>query len=113
VAEIPAGMLRVSQSPSLFAPSRGAGVYSYFGRGGRRGGDATFGERVAASLGEGGGGAAGGGKLGRGARVRHPSLGEGVILELEGEGDHAKYTVFFNRAGKRKLLARYADLEPL
>jgi DNA helicase-2/ATP-dependent DNA helicase PcrA len=107
VAEIPAGLLRVSESPSLFGSSRGGSVYSYFGRGDRRGG-ATFGERVAAQLeGE------GGGKLGRGARVRHPSLGEGVILELEGDGDHAKYTVFFNRAGKRKLLARYADLEPV
>ena len=46
-----------------------------------------------------------------GRRVRHPTLGHGVILEIEGEGDDAKFTVFFDRAGKKKLIARYASLE--
>ncbi len=49
----------------------------------------------------------------RGSRVRHPTLGQGVVLELDGQGDEAKITVFFERAGKRKLVARYANLELL
>jgi hypothetical protein len=36
-----------------------------------------------------------------------------VVLELEGSGDDAKYTIFFERAGKKKLIARYANLETL
>jgi DNA helicase-2/ATP-dependent DNA helicase PcrA len=51
--------------------------------------------------------------LRRGGRVRHASLGEGVILDLEGEGEGAKITVFFDRVGKRKLVAKYASLELL
>jgi DNA helicase-2/ATP-dependent DNA helicase PcrA len=49
----------------------------------------------------------------RGSRVRHPTLGNGVILELEGQGDDARLTVFFEKAGKRKLVAKYANLEML
>jgi DNA helicase-2/ATP-dependent DNA helicase PcrA len=45
--------------------------------------------------------------------VRHVSLGEGVVLELEGEGDQLKVTVFFKSAGKRKMVAKYASLEVL
>jgi DNA helicase-2/ATP-dependent DNA helicase PcrA len=51
--------------------------------------------------------------LRRGSRVRHPTLGHGVVLELEGQGEDAKITVFFDRTGKRKLIARYANLEML
>ena len=36
-----------------------------------------------------------------------------LVLEVEGTGDDLKLTVFFHRAGKRKILARYAALEPL
>ena len=49
----------------------------------------------------------------RGSRVRHPTLGQGVVLELEGEGEEMKLVVFFERAGKRKLIARFANLEVL
>jgi DNA helicase-2/ATP-dependent DNA helicase PcrA len=52
-------------------------------------------------------------ELRKGSRVRHPTLGEGVVLELEGSGDEGKITVYFQRAGKRKLVARYASLELL
>jgi DNA helicase-2/ATP-dependent DNA helicase PcrA len=52
-------------------------------------------------------------ELRRGSRVRHPTLGAGTVLALEGLGDQAKLTVFFERAGKRKLLAKYANLEVL
>jgi len=43
----------------------------------------------------------------------HPTLGPGVILAVEGEGDNAKLTVFFDKAGKRRLIAKFAALEPL
>ncbi len=52
-------------------------------------------------------------ELRRGAGVKHPTLGPGVILAVEGEGDNAKLTVYFEKAGKRRLIARYASLEPL
>jgi DNA helicase-2/ATP-dependent DNA helicase PcrA len=51
--------------------------------------------------------------LKRGSRVRHPTLGPGVVLELEGQGDEARITVFFEKAGKRKLVAKFANLEML
>jgi DNA helicase-2/ATP-dependent DNA helicase PcrA len=51
--------------------------------------------------------------LKRGSRVRHPTLGQGVVLELEGQGEDARITVFFEKAGKRKLIAKFASLEML
>ena len=48
----------------------------------------------------------------QGMGVLHPKLGRGVVLEIDGEGDNAKLTVFFDRAGKRRLIAKYAGLEP-
>jgi DNA helicase-2/ATP-dependent DNA helicase PcrA len=51
--------------------------------------------------------------LERGQGVRHPTLGSGVILEVDGSGDNAKLTVFFDRGGKRRLIAKYAGLRPL
>ncbi|HYX22725.1 MAG TPA: UvrD-helicase domain-containing protein [Thermoanaerobaculia bacterium] len=51
--------------------------------------------------------------LRRGSRVRHPTLGPGVVLEFEGEGDEARLTVFFEKSGKRKLVAKFANLEML
>jgi DNA helicase-2/ATP-dependent DNA helicase PcrA len=51
--------------------------------------------------------------LERGQGVRHPKLGSGVILEVEGSGENAKLTVFFDRGGKRRLIAKYAGLRPL
>jgi DNA helicase II / ATP-dependent DNA helicase PcrA len=50
--------------------------------------------------------------LRRGRRVRHPRYGYGVILAQEGSGDDTRLTVFFDRAGKKKFMARYADLTP-
>ncbi|MBK9963477.1 MAG: UvrD-helicase domain-containing protein [Holophagales bacterium] len=46
----------------------------------------------------------------RGARVRHPEYGVGVILLVEGSGDQEKLTVYFDRAGRRKFVARYSQL---
>ena len=50
------------------------------------------------------------GPLQRGRRVRHPRYGVGVILAQEGSGDDTRLTVYFDRAGKKKFVARYADL---
>ena len=47
----------------------------------------------------------------KGSRVRHPTLGSGVVLEIDGAGDDAKLTVYFDRAGKKRLVAKYAALE--
>ena len=35
--------------------------------------------------------------LGKGARVKHPKYGEGVIFAREGDGEDAKLTVQFSR----------------
>ena len=50
------------------------------------------------------------GDLRRGRRVRHPRYGIGTILSQEGSGDDTRLTVYFERAGKKKFVARYADL---
>ena len=50
--------------------------------------------------------------LARGRRVRHPRYGYGVVLAQEGSGDQMRLTVYFDRAGKKKFVARYADLTP-
>jgi ATP-dependent DNA helicase UvrD/PcrA len=50
--------------------------------------------------------------LSRGRRVRHPRYGYGVILSQEGSGEETRLTVYFDRAGKKKFIARYADLTP-
>ncbi|HXG59472.1 MAG TPA: 3'-5' exonuclease, partial [Thermoanaerobaculia bacterium] len=55
-------------------------------------------------------GASSGMELKRGARVRHDQFGEGTILTMEGSGPDAKLTVYFDRAGSKKFIARYAKL---
>ena len=49
-------------------------------------------------------------ELKRGARVRHEQFGEGIILTIEGSGPDAKLTVYFDRAGSKKFIAKYAKL---
>ncbi|MET0151215.1 MAG: UvrD-helicase domain-containing protein [Candidatus Binatia bacterium] len=48
-----------------------------------------------------------------GTRVRHPTLGEGVVRASEGAGDREKVTVMFGGFGLRKLAASVARLEAL
>jgi len=48
-----------------------------------------------------------------GARVRHRKLGEGVILNVEGSGAHARVEVNFEGEGRKWLMLQYANLEPL
>ncbi|MDP9361520.1 MAG: hypothetical protein M3P29_08715, partial [Acidobacteriota bacterium] len=48
--------------------------------------------------------------LKRGQRVRHEQFGDGTILTMEGSGPDAKLTVYFDRIGSKKFIARYAKL---
>ena len=48
----------------------------------------------------------------RGGRVRHPEYGVGVVLLVEGSGDQEKLTVYFDRAGRKKFVARFSNLSP-
>jgi len=50
------------------------------------------------------------GELKRGQRVRHEQFGDGIILTMEGSGPDAKLNVYFDRAGSRKFIAKYAKL---
>ena len=97
IAEIPEESLTVTDSPDLFANMRTRGAYSFFGR-------SEPGRGIKGSSSE---------PAARGRRVRHPTLGDGVVLESEGGGDSSKLTVYFDRVGKRKLVAKYAGLEYL
>ncbi len=47
-----------------------------------------------------------------GMRVRHAQFGVGTILGIEAHNDDLKITVRFNSVGVKKLLAKYAKLEP-
>ncbi|HEX6999388.1 MAG TPA: DNA helicase II [Gammaproteobacteria bacterium] len=46
-----------------------------------------------------------------GQRVRHGKFGEGVVLNSEGSGAHARVQVNFERAGTKWLVVAYANLE--
>jgi DNA helicase-2/ATP-dependent DNA helicase PcrA len=47
-----------------------------------------------------------------GMRVRHAMFGVGTVVSIEDQGDDFKITVRFNAAGTKKLLAKFAKLEP-
>ncbi len=47
-----------------------------------------------------------------GMRVRHAQFGIGSVIAVEEHNDDMKVTVRFNTVGVKKLLARYARLEP-
>lgn len=55
--------------------------------------------------------APGGVRLGQ--RVRHGKFGEGVILNLQGQGSHAQVQVNFERQGTKWLMLAYANLQPV
>ena len=52
-----------------------------------------------------------GGMLQLGQRVRHAKFGEGVVLNYEGQGAHARVQVNFMDAGAKWLVLAYANLE--
>jgi DNA helicase-2/ATP-dependent DNA helicase PcrA len=47
-----------------------------------------------------------------GSRVRHIKFGVGTVRRIEGAGDNCKVTVYFNTVGVKKLLLKFAGLEP-
>jgi hypothetical protein len=94
----------VVRSSALLREAGAGAVYGFFGRGGGGQRREPFDDDAPAARPA---------ALRRGSRVRHPTLGEGMVLEVEGDLDEGKLTIYFDRAGKRKLLARYANLEPL
>ena len=51
------------------------------------------------------------GKLTLGQRVSHTKFGEGVILNLEGDGDNMRIQVNFEKVGSKWLVASYANLQ--
>ena len=48
-----------------------------------------------------------------GQPVAHPKFGEGVVLNYEGDGAHARVQVNFKGAGSKWLVLAYANLEPV
>jgi DNA helicase-2/ATP-dependent DNA helicase PcrA len=51
------------------------------------------------------------GSLKLGQRVRHAKFGDGVVLNLEGQGTNARVQVNFERQGTKWLMLGYANLE--
>jgi DNA helicase-2/ATP-dependent DNA helicase PcrA len=49
-------------------------------------------------------------ELKRGQKVKHEQFGVGTILTMEGSGPDAKLTVYFDRVGSKKFVARFAKL---
>jgi DNA helicase-2/ATP-dependent DNA helicase PcrA len=45
-----------------------------------------------------------------GSRVRHSKFGDGVVLNFEGNGPHARIQVNFERQGTKWLMLSYANL---
>ena len=48
-----------------------------------------------------------------GQRVHHAKFGEGVVLQYEGQGQHARVQVNFQEVGSRWLVVAYANLDAL
>lgn len=53
------------------------------------------------------------GGLRLGQSARHPTFGEGVVIDFEGQGSSARVSVNFRSAGAKWLVLSYARLEPL
>jgi DNA helicase-2/ATP-dependent DNA helicase PcrA len=60
-------------------------------------------------------GAGEGGDMGYGIgqRVHHQKFGEGIVLNYEGQGSHARVEVNFSNAGSKWLVLSYANLQVL
>jgi DNA helicase II / ATP-dependent DNA helicase PcrA len=48
-----------------------------------------------------------------GTQVFHQHFGRGVVQKREGDGEQLKLTVDFRDYGVKKLLAKYAPMQPL
>jgi DNA helicase-2/ATP-dependent DNA helicase PcrA len=92
--EIPSDLVERMGAPS-YGPRADSGPsydYSY--------------DQRSASSGEGGEGA-----VRKGTRVRHPIFGVGTVLEVSGSGRDQALRIRFDRAGIKKIIVRYANLE--
>jgi DNA helicase-2/ATP-dependent DNA helicase PcrA len=69
---------------------------------------ASYGPPRAAALQE-----TGGSSLRLGQRVMHGTFGEGVVMDAEGSGSHARIQVNFENTGAKWLVLAYANLQPL
>jgi DNA helicase-2/ATP-dependent DNA helicase PcrA len=87
--------IRLSQ-PAYGASGRSVGAARV--RAGDAGGRATLQESI-------------GGGMRLGSRVRHGKFGEGIVLNVEGQGPHARIQVNFERQGSKWLMLQYANLE--
>jgi DNA helicase-2/ATP-dependent DNA helicase PcrA len=47
-----------------------------------------------------------------GMNVRHAMFGTGTVRRIEGHGEQQKVIVYFHRVGPKKLLVKFAGLEP-
>lgn len=104
LTEVPGSLVDEERSSALWRPTREQSVYSFFQGGSRPSPPASAPRRAAPTAGP-----AGGSGFRPGTRVVHPTLGPGVILEVDTAGEE-RLTVFFERAGKRRLVAKYANL---
>ncbi|TNF37856.1 MAG: DNA helicase II, partial [Gammaproteobacteria bacterium] len=48
-----------------------------------------------------------------GQRVLHQKFGEGIVLNYEGQGSHARVEVNFDQAGSKWLVLSYANLQAI
>ena len=48
-----------------------------------------------------------------GDKVRHRKYGVGTVMKFEGDGEDTKLTVYFRSAGLKKLVVKYAGLQPV
>lgn len=48
-----------------------------------------------------------------GQAVNHPKFGDGIVLNYEGEGDHARVEVSFDQVGNKWLVLAYAKLSKI
>lgn len=53
------------------------------------------------------------GKFKLGQRVSHAKFGEGVVLQMEGDGAHERVQINFKQAGVKWLMLAYAQMEAL
>jgi DNA helicase-2/ATP-dependent DNA helicase PcrA len=111
--EIPAGLVDRIAAPQSTRYDGGFAHAHYEFRTnpyGRKGRGARFRESEAAYAYENEDQSAGG--VSPGMRVRHAQFGVGTVTGVEEHNDDLKITVRFNTVGVKKLLAKYAKLEP-
>ena len=115
IDEVPGNLLE-RIAPAFTSASQGTFAHAHYefrtnpyGRGGR---GAKFREETDRYSYEDEDQSAAAGGLRPGMRVRHPQFGVGTVLSVEEHTDDYKITVRFNSVGQKKLLARFAKLEP-